>query len=396
VTAPPGAVVFVRGGTYEELGVIHGVGTSGSSAVTFQAYPGENALVRGFALSGSQVIVKGFEIAGVSTSSSNSYGAGVAISETATDIQVLGNYIHDTYGTGVFVLPTGSSGTGYTITAKNITIADNRITRVRSAGLTLFANHVTARSNEISHTTSYWPSEGFADLDADGIRIWGDQILLQKNYVHDMLTSDSPTGHNDCLQTWDSGGEPPMSNVVFEANICFNISGEMIEFEAQYQHKSDQVAFRYNVFHTTPGATMNNHSVTHVNFYNNDIVDSGALTYVQGASGIIENNVFFHVNTDWPANYYSETPPPDLVGGHNVLFQLSSFEHPPVASDINADPLFRNVNDVLGADGIPFTADDGLRLQPASPAFSKGISVGLTTDILGNAVGANPTIGAYQ
>jgi hypothetical protein len=57
---------------------------------------------------------------------------------------------------------------------------------------------------------------------------------------------------------------------------------------------------------------------------------------------------------------------------------------------VGVDPKFVNISNSLGADGIPFTSDDGLRLQNNSPAIDAGTYVGLP--YLGNA----PDIGAYE
>jgi uncharacterized repeat protein (TIGR02543 family) len=46
----------------------------------------------------------------------------------------------------------------------------------------------------------------------------------------------------------------------------------------------------------------------------------------------------------------------------------------------SADPLFVNIVDPIGPDGIWFTADDGLRLRSGSPAIDAGIDSDLSTD----------------
>jgi hypothetical protein len=60
------------------------------------------------------------------------------------------------------------------------------------------------------------------------------------------------------------------------------------------------------------------------------------------------------------------------------------------------NPLFVNPNSPLGADGIPFTSDDGFRIQSGSSAINSGIYVGVSTDILGNSRIGAPDAGAYE
>ena len=47
----------------------------------------------------------------------------------------------------------------------------------------------------------------------------------------------------------------------------------------------------------------------------------------------------------------------------------------------SADPLFVNIDDPIGPDGIWLTADDGLRLKSGSPAIDAGIDTDLFSDI---------------
>ena len=46
----------------------------------------------------------------------------------------------------------------------------------------------------------------------------------------------------------------------------------------------------------------------------------------------------------------------------------------------SADPLFVNIDDPIGPDGIWFTADDGLKLRSGSPAVNAGYNADLPTD----------------
>jgi hypothetical protein len=60
----------------------------------------------------------------------------------------------------------------------------------------------------------------------------------------------------------------------------------------------------------------------------------------------------------------------------------------------NQDPLFVNATDIDGADNIHRTADDGLKLSCASPAYNAGTSTGApTTDITGT---TRPQLGAVD
>jgi hypothetical protein len=61
-----------------------------------------------------------------------------------------------------------------------------------------------------------------------------------------------------------------------------------------------------------------------------------------------------------------------------------------------SNPGFVNATSPLGADGIPFTIDDGFNITASSSALNAGSSVGVPTDIRGNARTGNPDWGAYE
>jgi hypothetical protein len=62
----------------------------------------------------------------------------------------------------------------------------------------------------------------------------------------------------------------------------------------------------------------------------------------------------------------------------------------------SSSPGFLNAANPLGADGIPFTADDGFSLTAGSSAINAGSNVGVTIDICGNPRTGNPDLGAYE
>lgn len=60
-----------------------------------------------------------------------------------------------------------------------------------------------------------------------------------------------------------------------------------------------------------------------------------------------------------------------------------------------ANPNFINATSPLGADGIPFTDDDGFNLNSGSPAINTGVNAGVPVDIRGK-TRISPDIGAYE
>lgn len=70
----------------------------------------------------------------------------------------------------------------------------------------------------------------------------------------------------------------------------------------------------------------------------------------------------------------------------------------PSSTVIRQYPLFVDTSDIDGADNIPMTNDDGLRIACNSPAIDSGIvpSFGLVEDVVGNIRDTLPDIGAYE
>ena len=82
------------------------------------------------------------------------------------------------------------------------------------------------------------------------------------------------------------------------------------------------------------------------------------------------------------------------MDGHDIANDAINIANNNILKSQN--PLFVNPSLPLGADGIPFTSDDGFRLRSGSPAINTGIDVGVSTDILGNSRIGAPDAGAYE
>jgi hypothetical protein len=71
----------------------------------------------------------------------------------------------------------------------------------------------------------------------------------------------------------------------------------------------------------------------------------------------------------------------------------------PATGNISTNPMFMDLANAIGLDGCWMTNDDGIRLNPLSPAIDAGNSAGVTaTDLGGNArvVGSSVDMGPYE
>jgi predicted outer membrane repeat protein len=110
--------------------------------------------------------------------------------------------------------------------------------------------------------------------------------------------------------------------------------------------------------------------------------------YVSIINSILWNNISFKDSADCIYNIdgileinYTDIQDENMLAG---------------TGNINAEPLFVNINSPRGVDGIGMTSDDGLMLQPGSPAIGSGYLVASSSiDILGIPWSDPPSMGAY-
>lgn len=163
---------------------------------------------------------------------------------------------------------------------------------------------------------------------------------------------------------------------------------------------ADGSAVNFNTGNSNTIATVAN-----CTFYSNTATGNGTLYLSSSVPGIAKNNLFW-ANTSGAAtgrkNVYSGG-----TGANKTVTNSIIADYTGVMTSVNTvtnvknnNPLFRNVNDIPGADGILGTRDDGLQVAAGSPAI--GASAITTTEPSTDITGfdrptATPfTIGAYE
>jgi hypothetical protein len=148
--------------------------------------------------------------------------------------------------------------------------------------------------------------------------------------------SDQPQGDELLLQVGYGGSTTPMAEVLAINNVCYNTA-------------------RFIAFGSS------NSGVNSFKVYNNTI-----RSVINGSDiGIT-----------------STAPAPSPTSANNI--------------GNSSNPGFLNATSPLGADGIPFTADDGFNLTAGSSAINAGSNIGVTTDIANKLRVGNPDLGAYE
>jgi hypothetical protein len=121
--------------------------------------------------------------------------------------------------------------------------------------------------------------------------------------------------------------------------------------------------------------------VTNIRVENNTFVNNqthGVGLRIAGdssvSSGVVTHNIFYNwAGSQYNAVYWYE-PNCQLSGDHNLIYSTTIKNQQKISETdtANIDPLFVDVSNPLGPDGIAFTDDDGFQLLPESPALHGG------------------------
>lgn len=134
----------------------------------------------------------------------------------------------------------------------------------------------------------------------------------------------------------------------------------------------------------------------------------GMMSWFSGNLGCTTLN--FYNNTIHNEGYQQEWNPtdPDVIsplGNLGAIDTINKTNNLWRASDsvswrtdgaVDIAPNVINADNVLGADGVAYTADDGFDLNAGSPCINGGMDVGFSSDIRGVAITGLPDIGAYE
>jgi predicted outer membrane repeat protein len=134
---------------------------------------------------------------------------------------------------------------------------------------------------------------------------------------------------------------------------------------------------------------------------NNTTIVNNSTASLGGAIRMYDSNGAVIINNSILWNNTSSEDSADCIYSTNGMLNISYSDIQDEnllagTGNLNDDPLFVNITNPPGADGIGMTSDDGLMLQTGSPAIGAGSSVTYSlTDILGNPWIDPPSMGAY-
>lgn len=209
---------------------------------------------------------------------------------------------------------------------------------------------------------------------------------------HCVFTTPDPPNDGSHRDLMNPDSVPGGYDLNFTHNIVYGLAANGFAMLFQNTTAVGNIHIAYNVFANSPYVVR---------------FGSGS----QGAQSIeMHNNVFYNTqdtivspgpvhknNIYYGPGYVSSGLVHELSGStdHCIWYNCGDFQSG-TGNLNNTNPLFVDVNNPLGADAIPFTADDGFNLRAGSPAINAGTSTGDAVDIVGNPIVGNPDIGAYE
>lgn len=370
--ARPGDVICVRSGTYDERVVIKKGGETGKP-ILFVGFPRRQARVtHGFEIRAGHIELIGFDITH-DKGGWNENGIWLA----GNDVKVLDNYIHEVPG-GAGIQPQWGNGPG---AWERVVVAYNHIYGC-NAGMVVAGKEWLVEENRLERLIR--PAQG--GRDADYFRFFGEDHVIRRNFMSGTRGDEIGQSHVDLFQTFVVNPGEYARNILIEGNFAtgFFHQGLMAGQDKEAKEKMDRITVRGNVFVGAESWNVCVHGVTNLVVEYNTFAGykihgvgfrNSSTTVPFGSTGKIRYNIF----ANGSSSYFREELS-SYEAGNNLLFNVR--EPDPADRDLFADPLFVDSSNPLGPDGIPFTADDGLRLQPGSPAIGKAPG--------------NRTLGAYQ
>jgi parallel beta-helix repeat protein len=316
-TLSAGQTAIVVAGTYNERVQVTRSGIAGAP-IAFQA--NGTVIMQGFNVQAGYIKITGFEITNTPGASptDRSRGSGFYISGTANEVS--GNYIHHTVAAGIYL--TSSAG--------NTNVANNRVAYAVECAIYIQGSGNLIASNDISHIRSVSGS------DADGIRFFGSGNTVRKNYIHDMMTSDSPgqSPHLDAFQTWG-----PATDYVFEQNLIDKQPSHQQAFTIEgLTQPVGNIVIRNNVFITRGAGYQPDVNAGDLGLVTNVTIANNTMVAVNGA---VEYAIWLFKNLR------------GAVVKNNAIYDHGNSSTPYIRVDSGASTLDMGFNSISKSDGKP-------------------------------------------
>jgi hypothetical protein len=330
---------------------------------------GDRVLVAAGTYAGGLVVNKPItvEAAGAVLLRPETAAKGQAVSIRCSDCAVAGFTFED-FGFGVS--PDKNTGRDR-VTLKNL------VFRRGGTGLWISGDHWRVEGVEIDGLRLSRQAEDYGN-------VFGAGHTLRRCYFHGLrIPQDLGPGpdfkHNDVFQFWNNNGETLQNLVIEECIFTDFVQGIFLANETGVTSSMSNITIRNNVFWGTDFATTGNlignpshgafvgkapiAGVTIANNLFRKVANSVSLYAMTTAA--VEGNIIVNGGTAYAVG--DGTKPVAFARGAkgNILWKNAWNGHPEQGPEKYFDPALTNVDNLIGPDGIPWTADDGW--HPTAP-----------------------------
>ncbi len=348
--AKAGRKIIVKKGNYTERVECRQAGTP-EQYIVFEAQ--DSVFMGGFLLYGDYTAVIGFSIDGDSTIP-GWLGGGIWIQ--ANNLYIAHNSITGFASTGGIFASWAAEEPLH-----DIYIMNNYIYGCNK-GITVSGVRWLVENNEIERLMR--TANGG---DADYFRFFGDTIIIRKNFLHGTRQSEIGQSHTDLFQTYDNNGNEA-HNILIEQNMGIDFFHQGLMAEGGGLSHTNIILHK-NVFANGTAWGICSHGQKGLHIINNTIlfIATHGIGFREGSVGTVKNNIITQTTSSYWADETSS-----YSNGYNLIYEARNPSPGDSTDIIGEDPLFTNVNNIVGDDNKPFTDDDGLRLLAGSPALKAG------------------------
>jgi Right handed beta helix region len=334
-----------------------------------------------------------------------SYGGGMILYRGTNTLVNNRIYINGASGNG------GGGGGGVHLNGSTNYISNNTIYNNGSSNSSGGGISTYNSKNYITNNTMY--NNGCSYGAGGAISTYNGTNHIKNNLIYNNFTDSGNGGAiNSGLDT------NYISNNTFYRNRTSGSGGAIVTSSCLNTFQNNTI-YQNNAYSYGGGLFLGQSTSSFVNntVYDNSTDTQGGGIYIGAGTNIFTNNVFWknsiRYSTDSSftvagADFMKNDGSADFTAYNNV-FQMDSLTYnwgsrntlnaASSGNKFQQNPLFSNENNLLGADGIARTADDGLRLCTNSIGINTGTTSGTnipTTDITGATRTGNPDIGAYE
>ncbi len=445
-TLQAGDTVYVRAGVYNEAVNIAVSGSAAGGAIRFQSYPGETAIVDGtgltpstsstqglFNIAGrSYVTIQGFEIRNFQTSSASATPAGIWVSGSGTNIQILNNVVHNIVTTseangnafGIAVY-----GTEAPAAITNITISGNQVYSCKTGNSETVnvdgnVTNFTISNNIIRDNDNIGiDAIGFEGVSPDPTYDYARNGTISGNTVYNISAINNPGEGKqyDADGIYVDGG----SQIVVERNLIYACDLNIEAASEHSGHVSSYITIRSNVIYhgNSVGISIGGYSSgvggsDHITIVNNTLFENDTKNTGSGelqvqyyaTNNVFENNIVYATSQGLFINNYTKSEPNPVAADYNLYYSSLNSASADFLWNGTDHTGFSTYQSTTGEDSHSQYVDPlflsvtspALQVQSTSPAVNAGTNLGSTVegtyDFAGNSriQGASVDLGAYE